>query len=64
MQSKIRTESAHGNEVCEIAEILAAGLMRAFARKSSLISANPEESSLHISPAESGHAACKRENDQ
>lgn len=39
----------------EIAEILATGLMRLRARKSSAISADSEESSLHISPAKSGH---------
>jgi hypothetical protein len=39
----------------EIAEILAAGLMRLMARKSSPISAEPGESSLDLSAAESGH---------
>ena len=39
----------------EIAEILAAGLMRLVARKSSPISADPGESSLDLSAAESGH---------
>ena len=39
----------------EIAEILAAGLMRLMARKSSPISADPGESSLDLSAAESGH---------
>ena len=40
----------------EIAEILAAGLMRLRARKSSQLSAEDGESSLHFMPAESGHA--------
>ena len=41
--------------VSEIAEIVAAGLMRLMARKSSPISADPGESSLDLSAAESGH---------
>lgn len=41
--------------ISEIAEILAAGLMRVLARKSSRISTTVKESSLHISPPESGH---------
>ena len=43
------------SRVSEIAEILAAGLMRLEARKSSQISADTGESSLDFSPAESGH---------
>lgn len=39
----------------EIAEILAVGLMRLMARKSSPISADPGECSLDLSAAESGH---------
>jgi hypothetical protein len=39
----------------EIAEILAAGLMRLQARKSSLKSADFRDSSLHFSPDRSGH---------
>jgi hypothetical protein len=39
----------------EIAEILAAGLQRALARKSSEVSANTGESSLHILPGQSVH---------
>jgi len=39
----------------EIAEMLAVGLMRLMARKSSPISADPGESSLDLSAAESGH---------
>jgi hypothetical protein len=39
----------------EIAEILADGLMRLMARKSNQISADPRESSLDLSAAESGH---------
>ena len=41
--------------LAEIAEILAVGLMRLMARKSSPISADPGESSLDLSAAESGH---------
>ena len=39
----------------ELSEILAAGLMRVVARKSSLIRASTGESSLDISPDQSGH---------
>ena len=48
----LQTSSKH---LTEIAEILAAGLMRLMARKSSPISADPGESSLDLSAAESGH---------
>ena len=41
----------------EIAEILAAGLMRLMARKSSPISADPGDSSLDFSATESGHSS-------
>jgi hypothetical protein len=41
--------------VIEVAEILAAGLMRAIARKSSRISPPAGESSLDFTPIESGH---------
>lgn len=44
-----------GKCVVEVAEILAAGLMRAIARKSSRISPPPRESSLDFTPTESGH---------
>jgi hypothetical protein len=44
-----------GERLDEIAEILAVGLMRVAARKSSPISADPGESSLDLSAAESGH---------
>ena len=47
-----QTSSKH---LTEIAEILAAGLMRLMARKSSPISADLGESSLDLSAAESGH---------
>lgn len=40
----------------ELAEILAAGLMRLEARKSSRMSENFGESSLHFAPDQSGHA--------
>ena len=50
------SRAAHSAErIAEIAEILAAGLMRAVARKSSLISADTGESSLDILPNQSGH---------
>jgi len=42
-------------EIAEIGEILAAGLMRLMARKSSSILAGIEDSSLHISGVKSGH---------
>jgi hypothetical protein len=38
----------------EIAEILAAGLQRAFVRKSSEVCATTGESSLHLAPDQSG----------
>jgi hypothetical protein len=41
--------------IAEIGEILAAGLMRVLARKSSQRSAEGGDSSLDISPGESGH---------
>ncbi len=47
------TASAH---LAEIADILAAGLMRSVARKSSQISPVSAENSLDISPTKSGHA--------
>ena len=40
----------------EIADILAVGLMRLRARKSSPLSPDPGESSLDFSPDQSGHA--------
>jgi hypothetical protein len=42
-------------QLAQIAEILAAGLMRALAKKSSQMSPAGGESSLDISAAESGH---------
>lgn len=47
----------------EIAEILAAGLQRVIARKSSQTSAEAGESSLDFSPEQSGHAPEFRENE-
>jgi hypothetical protein len=44
-----------GERISEIAEILAAGLMRLHARKSSHLSPDVGDSSLHISPGQSGH---------
>lgn len=41
--------------IVEIGNLLALGLMRVQARKSSPIFADSKESSLHILPAESGH---------
>ena len=41
--------------IAEIAEILAAGLMRLHARKSSHLSPDAGDSLLHISPGQSGH---------
>jgi hypothetical protein len=43
--------------LAEIAEILVAGLMRLHARKSSPLSRDFGESSLHVSPNQSGHPA-------
>jgi hypothetical protein len=49
----------HANDVnirlSEIAEILAAGLMRLMARKSSEVWVHSGENSLHIPPGQSGH---------
>jgi hypothetical protein len=45
--------------LAEVAEILAAGLVRLLAPKSSELSADPGESSLHFSPDQSGHALRK-----
>jgi hypothetical protein len=42
--------------LAEIAEILAVGVMRLRARKSSGLSAYPGESSLDFTPDQSGHA--------
>jgi len=50
-------EQASNGDLSELADILAAGLMRALARKSSRNSADVGESSLHISGAKSGHPA-------
>jgi hypothetical protein len=44
------------DRIAEIAEILAAGLMRLRARKSSRISADGGESSVDFTPRQSGHA--------
>jgi hypothetical protein len=46
----------------EIADILAAGLMRLRARKSSPLSRDPGESSIDFSPDQRGHA-CLRERE-
>jgi hypothetical protein len=51
----LEAERDSRKHVAEIAEILAIGLMRLLARKSSPFSADGQESSLHISPAKSGH---------
>jgi hypothetical protein len=51
--AKIPQSSAE--RIAEIAEILAAGLMRLVARKSSEISADPGECSLDLPATESGH---------
>ena len=54
MTAAVRNAS-NAEHLFEIAEILAAGLMRLQARKSSQILPHIGESSLDISPAESGH---------
>ena len=46
--------------IAEICEILAAGLMRVAARKSSEVCAGSGESSLHFSPDQSGHPTPSR----
>lgn len=51
--AKVAQTSAES--LAEIAEILAAGLMRLKARKSSGLSADPGESSLDFSGHQSGH---------
>ena len=52
----LRPELLSTNErLSDLAEILALGLMRLRARKSSQLSAETGESSLHFMPAESGH---------
>jgi hypothetical protein len=56
MNSAIKPDSLSSNErLVEIAEILAAGLLRALARKSSPKSADIGESSLHILVDQSAH---------
>src|SRR3954469_23383224 len=47
----------------EVAAILAAGLVRLLAPKSSELSADPGESSLHFSPDQSGHALRKAQEE-
>ena len=48
----------------EIAEILAAGLMRLRARKSSHLSRDHGESSLDFSPDERGHARAREREER
>ena len=48
------TAGANASRVSELAELLATGLMRLWARKSSQKPTKCKESSLHISPAKSG----------
>lgn len=50
----LRNESILPEHLLEVAEILAAGLMRLEARKSSPNSSQIRESSLHLKPPESG----------
>lgn len=57
MKEPIRqSDCIAANAVAELAEILAAGLMRLEARKSSRMSDVSGESSLHFTPDQSGHA--------
>jgi hypothetical protein len=57
LSSKMAGPDADGNErLSELAEVLAAGLSRLEARKSSRKSAEFGESSLHFTPDQSGHA--------
>jgi hypothetical protein len=53
----LKFPKASSARIAELAEILAAGLMRALARKSNQISPSSGESSLHFSPGKSGHQA-------
>jgi len=58
MTTGIRAEHLSADErLAEIAEILAAGLKRLRARKSSGISADGGENSLDVAGHQSGHAA-------
>jgi hypothetical protein len=59
LEMMIQTESDSGgsDRLAEIAEILATGLMRLEARKSSRKPAEFGETSLHFSPDQSGDAA-------
>jgi len=50
-----RVMSAGSPNLNEIAELLAAGLTRVLARKSSDVCAETGESSLHLPPDQSGH---------
>ena len=50
-----RSEGSNENAITEIAEILALGLMRLQARKSSELSASSGESSLDFTGQQSGH---------
>jgi hypothetical protein len=50
----VNETTAPSERIAEIAEILGAGLQRALARKSSEVSADSGESSLHILPGQSG----------
>jgi len=57
MTSAIKPDSLSANErLVEIAEILAAGLMRLHARQSSPLSPHSGESSLDCAGRQSGHA--------
>jgi hypothetical protein len=52
--SNIPVSQNVADRIAELAEILAMGLQRALARKSSAKSAGTGESSLHILPGQSG----------
>jgi hypothetical protein len=52
---KIESGNSAEERLAEIASILTLGLMRLHARKSSQLSPETGESSLHFSPTESGH---------
>jgi hypothetical protein len=53
----------HPQRLSELAEILAAGLMRLRARKSSGLCPDNGETSLHFSRHQSGHADPSRESE-
>jgi hypothetical protein len=57
MHNLLHPDQMTGDErLAELAELLAAGLVRLFLKKSSPLSDDARESSLDLSPARRGHA--------